>query len=86
MFCEVTNNVEALNTGSGVASKYFYTMPLDNHEKLAHIYAKVEGDNINLLDIDFVETTENYALYKIKMPRGVKPEQRVTLHITEVLS
>jgi len=86
MFCEVTNHVTIHNKGDSTASKYFYTMPLDNHEKLAHIYAKVEGDNINLLDIDFVETTENYALYKIKMPRGVKPGNESILHITEVLS
>jgi oligosaccharyltransferase complex subunit alpha (ribophorin I) len=85
-FCEITNTVHVLNTGRDAASKYYYTVPLTNHDKLAHIFATVDGDNINLLNIDFVEQGEEYALYKIKMPRGVKPEAKAVLEIHEVLS
>ncbi|CAG9311489.1 unnamed protein product [Blepharisma stoltei] len=82
------NTITVLNHASSSVSKYYYAISKDNYEKLAHIRAYFKDEPHNLFKIDHVpeESTSQYELLKITIPRGIASKAETDLIVEEILA
>jgi hypothetical protein len=82
----IVNSVVFTNKGSP-ASKYYYAIPTYNLDKIAHMRAYLKDAPYNNLEIDFVPHDQaGWAVFKIKIAKGVEYEASQELVIEEVLN
>lgn len=87
-YSHLINTITVINSTPNSVSKYFYAVPKENYQKLAHIRAYLKEEPFNLLKIDHVveESTDQFELLKITIPRGIGSKSEADVVVEEILA
>ena len=84
-YAKLVTTLTLRNIGSSEVSKFYYAIPSEKYESLAHFRAYLENEAVNLFEYEEAKelNTKEYHMLKVKMMRGVKPGEEATVVIHE---
>ena len=87
-YAKVLSTLTLRNIGTAEASKFYFALPANKYEALAHFRAHLEEESVNLFDYEEATelSTKKLRMLKVKMMRGVKPGEEVTVVVHEALA